>query len=320
LKKDNDIYVPDLADKFMLGYDYLDKKTKQPLTVSKRMEDYKYVEELGIPPPPIGWYMSEKFDGQRALWDGEKFVTRGSANGYPRVYPYVPDWFITLMPPGIALDGEFYTKRSAFQEIGFLKSKLSGKHTKEELDKKWIMLKYQVFDLPTNEPFEKRMESLEKIVHSRCKEWDKIKLPSYLTKGECPLLFTKQYLIKNENQIDTFYNELVSNEAEGIMIRAPKIPYIPKRTRFMLKLKPEEDDECVIVGYKPGEGKYKNMLGSFLCEKGNKQFYVGGMTDEIRKNYLQTHPVGTKITYKFTFLTDDNLPRHPRYKGIPGDR
>ena len=27
----------------------------------------------------------------------------------------------------------------------------------------------------------------------------------------------------------------------------------------MLKLKPEEDDECVIVGYKPGEGKYKNM-------------------------------------------------------------
>jgi len=88
----------------------------------------------------------------------------------------------------------------------------------------------------------------------------------------------------------------------------------------MLKLKPEEDDECVIVGYKPGEGKYKNMLGSFLCEKENKQFYVGGMTDEIRKNYLQTHPVGTKITYKFTFLTDDNLPRHPRYKGIPGDR
>ena len=37
----------------------------------------------------------------------------------------------------------------------------------------------------------------------------------------------------------TYYDELVSNEAEGVMIRAPKIPYLPKRTKLMLKLKQE---------------------------------------------------------------------------------
>ena len=123
LVQGNDIYVPELADKFMLGYNYIDK-TKKPTEVSKRMDDYHYITEYNVPPPPIGWYMSEKFDGQRALWDGAKFVTRGSPNGHPRVYPYVPKWFIALMPPGIALDGEFFIRRSAFQEIGFLKSKL----------------------------------------------------------------------------------------------------------------------------------------------------------------------------------------------------
>lgn len=327
LEKNNDIYVPDLADKFMLGFSYIDTKTKKPTEVSKRMEEYHFITELGIPSPPIGWYMSEKFDGQRALWDGAKFVTRGSPSGYPRVYPYVPKWFIALMPPGIALDGEFYIKRNFFQEIGFLKSKLKPEsdrkkndNTQMELDKKWNLIKYQVFDLPTQDPFEKRQKILEKIITERILLWDKIELPPYLKKGECPLILTKQHLITSEELVDTFYNEIVSQDAEGLMIRAPKIPYIPKRTRFMLKLKPEEDAECTILGYKPGEGKYKNLLGSFLCQNGDKQFYVGGMTDQIRKDYLKTHPIGTLITYKYTFTTDGGIPRHPRYKGIPGDR
>ena len=32
---------------------------------------------LKIPEPPIGWYISEKYDGIRAIWDGEKFISRG---------------------------------------------------------------------------------------------------------------------------------------------------------------------------------------------------------------------------------------------------
>ena len=66
------------------------------------------------------------------------------------------------------------------------------------------------------------------------------------------------YHITSEESLNTFYSDLVSSEAEGVMIRAP---YIPKRTWLMLKLKPEEDAECVVVGYKPGEGKYSGMLG-----------------------------------------------------------
>ena len=79
-----------------------------------------------------------------------------------------------------------------------------------------------------------------------------------------------------------------------------------------------DDAECVIKGpHKPGEGKYQGMLGSFRCEMPNgKIFYVGGMDDNVRKNYKLEHPDNTVITYTFNGLTNDGLPRHPRYKGI----
>lgn len=311
----DDIYVPGLSDKLMLGQNY-----SKFNGVSKRNNDYPTVIQNKIPPPPISWYMSEKYDGQRALWDGSKFITRGSGTGNPRVYPYVPIWIIALMPPGICLDGEFFTKRDSFQELGFLRSKLkeSGKRL---LDKKWENIKYQVFDIITPDLFEARQKMLKTVVSERCKTWSQIPLPPYISRGECPLVFTEQLLITSEEKMNEYYNNLVSNGAEGVMIRAPRCPYIPRRTWLMLKLKPEEDSECTIIGYKPGEGKYSGMLGAFHCNDPSKgNFYIAGMTDDIRKNYLKTHPIGTKITYLYTFLTDSGLPRHPRYKGIPGDR
>jgi len=318
-----DTYVPGLADKFMLAFDYHDKKTKKVLNISSRTGDFTYLSKAGISQPPIGWYMSEKFDGQRALWDGAKFVTRGSPSNYPRVYPYVPAWFIALMPPGIALDGEFFIKRNAFQEIGFLKSKLKPDLSNQmELDKKWVNIKYYVFDTPSlDQPFEERMGFLKNLISIRCSLYSKIKKYTVNYPNECPLIYTEQYLIKSEADLTKYYTELVSQEAEGVMIRAPKVKYIPTRTRLILKLKPEEEDECVITGYKQGTGKYLGSLGSFECTMGNgKTFYVSGMSDLIRDNYLnknklEYHPVGTVITYKYTFLTDDGIPRFPRYKG-----
>jgi len=311
--KGSDTYVPGLKDAFMLAYNY-------PSPISKRMVEYSIQEEYKVPPAPIGWYMSEKFDGQRSLWDGSKFVTRGSASSLPRVYPYVPEWFVALMPPGIALDGEFFIARNSFQDLGFLKSKLKPEserkksdNTQIELDNKWINIKYQVFDLINNDPFEKRFSDLKKIISERQAIWSSISLPPYLKKGECPLRLTNQIKVKSEADLNKYYSELTSEEAEGVMLRAPNVKYIQGRTRFLLKLKPEEDAECTITGYKPGEGKYQGLLGAFECNFKGHTFYVGGMNDSIRSSYRTTHPIGTVITFKYTSLTDGGIPRHPRY-------
>ena len=41
------------------------------------------------------------------------------------------------------------------------------------------------------------------------------------------------------------------------MLRAPGSPYEPKRSSYLLKVKQQFDDECKIIGYKEGTGKYK---------------------------------------------------------------
>jgi DNA ligase-1 len=278
--------------------------------------------------------MSEKFDGQRAVWDGKKFISRGSSTGHPKVYSYIPIWFSALMPPGVALDGEFFIARDSFSETtSVLKKKLKPENQRAkkdisqmDLDKLWTKVKYQVFDTmsTTDELFEERQTKLKEIVSERCKIWKDLSLPGYLKKGSCPLVLTQQFLIKNQNDINKFYTALTDEKAEGVMIRAPGIPYIPRRTKFILKMKVEDDAECIIKGpHKPGEGKYSGMVGSFRCQLVENQkpiekyTYLSGITDEVRKKGI---PDGTLITYTLNGYTSDGLPRHPRFKGFPLDR
>ena len=96
-----------------------------PLTVPKLAD--KLSKELKISEPPIDWWASEKWDGIRALWDGEKIISRGSGVGKPKVYTYIPEWFKLTLPPGIALDGEIWIGRGFFQKTSRLSTLKPGK-------------------------------------------------------------------------------------------------------------------------------------------------------------------------------------------------
>jgi len=114
------------------------------------------------------------------------------------------------------------------------------------------------------------------------------------------------------------------------MIKDPKSQYEDKRSNYMLKYKPCFDAEAMIVDYKAGTGKYEGMLGGFVCRPlisyGNYSvkdesyiFSISGMDDGIRDNYLDTHPVGTVVTYEYSGKTDSGKPRFPRYIRIRDD-
>jgi DNA ligase 1 len=290
-------YVPGLKDRFMLGHPWDPSKK-----ISKSTADYRLMMSLDIPLPPLGWYISEKYDGQRALWNGKIFISRGSGSGLPRVYPYVPTFITEHLPDNVVLDGEFYLGENTFQDLGFLRSNKGN-------DTKWKKIKYQVFDLISapgitqDTPFEDRLNCLKSI-----------KFPDFVK-------VTKQTLVKSESVLKEFYSKVLSKGGEGLMLRAPKVGYLNRRTWLMYKVKPEQDSEAKVIGYKMGEGKYKSLLGSLqLQTPSGITFYVSGFPDSTRKDYLQTHPIGTMVTYCYTFLTDSGVPRHPRYKGIPNDR
>jgi DNA polymerase/3'-5' exonuclease PolX len=274
--------------------------------------------------PPLGWLFSEKYDGYRAIWVAEvkKFLSR-SDNVFNSV-----EWFMKAMPPRVKLDGELWVGRENFEAMGVVRKK-------EPEPEEWCAVKYIVYDLPDHPgPFKDRIKELKKVVSQSRKRWNIIRkdYPEPYCDLECPLVFADQTVIKSQEHMDEMYNSIIKNGGEGGMIKCPNSSYEDGRSNYMLKIKPVFDEEAVIFDYSPGKGKYKGMLGGFVCKPlinmdtyhlidkdENHEFTVSGMDDEVRENYKITHPIGTVITIEHSGKTNKGKPRFPRYMRVRDD-
>ena len=308
------IYIDNME--IMLAKPMVSKGNKVKLTK-------KTCDTYGINQPPVGWWASEKLDGIRAIWDGERFVSRGSPNGAAKVYSYVPDWFENLIPKGVSFDGEIWIGRNKFQEACRMSTIMpGGKYSKEEIDEMWKTVKFMIFDVPSHSGlFEERM----KYLNDNVKICENVKV-------------VEHQLINTEQELNVMYDNLTKNGAEGVMLRAPKSPYVTKRSNLMLKMKIIDDAEAIVVDYIDGTGKYDkvinnhHMLGSLtveLVENGKLTgitFGVGtGFNDEQRINYWDPKssyyiPIGSLISFSYMEKSADGVPRHPAYRGLRQDQ
>ena len=91
----------------MLAHTFKDPKTGKVKSAPK-----------GISQAPNGWFMSEKFDGYRALWDGKNFRSRAG-----NIFE-APESFKKWMPSNVVLDGELFMGRECFQKCGIFRKKV----------------------------------------------------------------------------------------------------------------------------------------------------------------------------------------------------
>ena len=208
-----------------------------------------------------------------------------------------------MPPPNLLgdkiLDGELWAGRDNFQLMGIVRKKVP-------IPEEWLNIQYQVYDITNEEgSFIDRLLKLKKIVEFTGKSWS-LRLKNeefYIPEGSeipPPLVFAKQKRITSESMMKSFYQDIIDNGGEGIMIKHPLSSYENGRSNYMLKYKPAFDREAEIIDYKMGdpESKYKGMLGSFICrplknhdtymsvdEDDDHIFTLSGMDDKIRKNY-----------------------------------
>lgn len=290
-------------------------KTKSKTFTGPVLLAHSYFRNDGKPviPDPKGWWQSEKLDGFRAVWSGEKFLSRNK-NEF-----VAPQWFKDIMPKSIPMDGELWMGRGKFGECGALRHKVP-------VDSAWAKVQYNVFDLPTSPaPFEERKDQIEVLTHQLVDEARNLVRAKYpeiwkmLPKKWTPLKAVAHKKVQNKEQVIKDLNAMVAKGGEGLVLRKPGSHYEGKRSTTCLKVKKTFDAECRIVGYKPGTGKYKGKLGSFECvlvKKPAIKFNLSGMDDAIRTNYRTTHPVGTVVTFSYNETTQDGVPRFPRYVRI----
>ena len=157
-----------------------------------------------------GWIMSEKLDGWRAIWTGYEFVSR---NGTEIV---APQWFLSSMPEGTALDGELHAGRGGFN---FIQSALQRK-VPQDVD--WERVTFSAFDaLNRQDCFKDRLEYVERIVKDSL-------VADYVAHKAC----------RGRLHLLEYFLRLVWIGAEGVVIREPNAPYEQFRSPNMLKLKP----------------------------------------------------------------------------------
>jgi DNA polymerase/3'-5' exonuclease PolX len=271
--------------------------------------------------PPVGWMASEKYDGYRARWmgkmkDKDKKVFLSRAKKLFNAH----DLFKLAMPEE-NIDGELWVGRENFQMMGVVRKKVP-------ILEEWKQVQYIVYDLPdVKKPFSERITDLKKIVKENKERWDSIvsTLPEEF-QIECPLKMAKQTLIESEEHMDKLYKDILKKGGEGLMIKDPDSLYEDKRSNYMLKVKPDFDEEAEIVDYKLGNGKNAGILGSFICapltnmdtyhlrdKDPNHEFSLSGMDDTVRNNYETTHPIGTVVSITHSGKTDGGKPRFARY-------
>jgi DNA ligase-1 len=244
--------------------------------------------ELGPKIDPAKYLVSEKYDGARALWDGKVLRFR---SGRP-VNP--PAWFIGKLP-GQALDGELWLARGRFDALSGLVRKT------EPVDDEWRQIKYMVFELPNGlGTFADRGRRIREIAAKTA--WPQ-------------LVAVEQFRVADHAALKRKLDEVVRGGGEGLMLHLADAPYVTGRSDVLIKLKPLQDTEAVVIEHVPGKGKYQGMMGALRVRMPHgKQFLIGtGFTDEVRRN---PPPVGTTITYTYRGLTQTGLPRFASYLRI----
>jgi len=248
---------------------------------------------------PVGYCVSEKLDGYRAILSENGFMSRNN-NLFNAPKEYIKD-ILDKLPKGIVLDGELYTKRGDFAGMGVVRKKVPIKS-------EWEKITYMVFDLPlVQEPFYKRYEMMQKLL---------IDVP-HVKLVECNI-------INSLEEFEKTHSELIKSGAEGSMLRNIHAYYKSSRTRDLLKVKDAFDDEVEVIDIENGEGKYRNVMGKLIVkwskESGkntNVQFDVGsGFSDEDRQNAKKLFKPGTLITIKYWEITPSGKPRFPIYERI----
>jgi len=235
---------------------------------------------------PTGWWLSEKLDGLRAIWDGQQFLSR---NG--NVF-HAPEWFRDCMPC-TPLDGELWMGRQKFQETMSVVRRQNG-------GEQWRKIVFMVFDAPELQgTFEERLEFL----------MDKLQASAPKELRECPHLQLHDHVLcTGRDHLDRELERVLALGGEGLMLRKSGSRYERRRSSTLLKVKRYVDAEAVVIDHVKGKGKHRGRLGALTVRMPDgKTFNVGtGFTDAQREN---PPSIGAVITYKFTETTKDGIPK-----------
>lgn len=248
--------------------------------------------------PP--YLVQPKLDGVRCralpIGRDKSYTLVSSEENFIHGMSHVEDALESL-PFRVELDGELYCHGMPFEEIFSRTSRGVNYHPDAR------QIGYFIFDI--------------------CDEqMPQIKRTNWLFKHNDlfrnPLWLVTTMVAKDLDEVLKCYDMFCSAEYEGIIVRHTDAPYVRRRSTYMMKFKPKQRDEYLVVGWKEElsiEGVPKGRLGALICESDGEQFSVGtGLTVEDREGLwdLRDSLIGKIAVVDYQHTTAGRkVPRFP---------
>src|SRR5437867_2066730 len=153
--------------------------------------------------PLAQYWVSEKMDGVRGYWDGNRLLTR---HGEPI---HAPAWF-TAGWPKVALDGELWAGREQFATA------VSTVRQQTPDDAAWRGMRFMVFDLPAHGgTFDERIPALQAVLTDLALPW---------------VQPVKQFKVADQPALQAQLDEIVKQGGEGLALHRGDSLYRGERT------------------------------------------------------------------------------------------
>ena len=175
---------------------------------------------------PTGFYLSEKLNGVRALWNGVEFISK---NGNPFAVPFD----LKRIMPALHLDGELYANGDLGRIAGLCRRKLSA--TDE-----WQGVTFQIFDSPFHTlNFADRLNQIAGLT-----------LPPFCRVAQ-------QSICTGSEHLRSEYERIKAAGGEGLVIKSPAHMFRAGQSALSFKIKYLDDFEI--------DGCTFDENGRFIC-------------------------------------------------------
>jgi DNA ligase-1 len=234
---------------------------------------------------PAAYWVSEKYDGVRAFWDGRVLRFR---SGRPIA---APAWFLAALP-ATPLDGELWLGRGQFTALVGIVRKA------RPVDGEWRRVRYLLFEQPgAPGGFTERRAALAQIAVRQNVAW---------------LVAAPQFRVADRKELADALQRVLAEGGEGLMLHRADAPYQSGRSAVLLKVVPEREAEAMVVGHIAGKGALRGRMGALRVRSAaGVEFVLGSGFDLAERR--DPPPIGSRVTYRYRELGQNGVPRFARY-------
>jgi len=236
-------------------------------------------------------FAQPKLDGMRLMYDAARYAATSRTGKRVDEVRTILDELARGKWEGAVLDGELYAHGLNFQNV------MRAVHADAP------SLRYHVYDLVSEEPFEARAARLAGLAARN--------------RGLTHVVFVGTTRVATRADVTPALDAAVRDGYEGLMVRAAAAPYTGKRSAALLKLKRFQDAEFSVVGFKA------SAVGCVVweCETmaGGPRFSVkprGTNAEAAAELAAAALRIGSRLTVQYQGLSDGGVPRFPTGVGF----